>query len=660
MATSGSPPEPEVQDLRRRVAALEVAIAQMRQWIQEIDAKLAESGPDADSVAPQDALSAGGRATSSQGDRRLQTPRPPEIDLETDLNVLGEDLSLPKPESVAQGSAVPVDAGQNSLAGLWLNQGEFWLNRLGIGLLLLGVGFLFKYSIDQGWITPGVRVGFGLALGGLLLATGLRIRASHQPLSQVLQGGSIATFYITGFAAYQLYNLLAYPIAFIGMVGVTLLAFFLSLRQQNAVLSVIGVLGGLGTPFLLYRGEGSLTGLVIYTGLVLLGASAIYWQQGWRSLIWTTFSGVWLIFLIGYGTHLSDLAHGVSPPAWSDGLRPAIGHRGVLQGGVALALLAFWPLPIARTLLQLQVPQGLTAPVTLPAPAGMPLRLDPAVPLSVLTPLLGLFFTCGIWQLRGNAPGWLAIALAASCGLLGGYLRQKHRPELANTQVLSGFLLFILALAVLLEGNLTLLSLAATAALIHWSARKLSALNLAIAAHLLAAAIGIWLLERLLTDGVRGTALLNLAGLTDLGVIAIALGISRLLRAGTAVLIYQGFSHLALLFWFWRELAGLPNGSAYITIAWGIYGVLLLVLGLRRDRHPLRLTGMATLLLVVIKLLIVDLARLEAIWRILLFLGFGGLFLILSYSLRSLWQPGQPLAPKPTKSGKSSPPQPPV
>ena len=53
---------------------------------------------------------------------------------------------------------------------------------------------------------------------------------------------------------------------------------------------------------------------------------------------------------------------------------------------------------------------------------------------------------------------------------------------------------------------------------------------------------------------------------------------------------------------------------------------------------------MGTLLLVVGKLFLVDLARLETIWRILLFLGFGGLFLVLSYYFQNLLKPGSEAA----------------
>ncbi len=33
----------------------------------------------------------------------------------------------------------------------------FWISRLGIGLVLLSVVFLFDYAVDRGWLTPPVR-----------------------------------------------------------------------------------------------------------------------------------------------------------------------------------------------------------------------------------------------------------------------------------------------------------------------------------------------------------------------------------------------------------------------------------------------------------------------------------------------------------------------
>lgn len=166
-----------------------------------------------------------------------------------------------------------------------LENAEVWLPRVGIGLLLLAVAFAFKYSIDQGWVIPAVRVASGYVLGLALLVAGFKLSDSRPGYVQALFGGAIATFYITGFSAFQLYGLFSYPFAFGLMVAATMLAFFLSLQLDRAALSVIGVMGGLGTPFLLYTGSGNVPGLIAYTTLVLAGASAVYFHRGWRPLL---------------------------------------------------------------------------------------------------------------------------------------------------------------------------------------------------------------------------------------------------------------------------------------------------------------------------------------------------------------------------------------
>lgn len=48
-----------------------------------------------------------------------------------------------------------------------------------------------------------------------------------------------------------------------------------------------------------------------------------------------------------------------------------------------------------------------------------------------------------------------------------------------------------------------------------------------------------------------------------------------------------------------------------------------------------RNAALAVIGVVVAKLFLVDLARLAAVWRVLLFVGFGALFLALSYALPS-------------------------
>ena len=96
--------------------------------------------------------------------------------------------------------------------------------------------------------------------------------------------------------------------------------------------------------------------------------------------------------------------------------------------------------------------------------------------------------------------------------------------------------------------------------------------------------------------------------------------------------------HLGFLAWLARELLPFENGQGFVSVAWGVYGAILLIAGLRKNLLALRMVGLGTLMVVVAKLFMVDLARLETIWRVLLFVGFGGVFLLLSYYFPKLWK----------------------
>ena len=97
-------------------------------------------------------------------------------------------------------------------------------------------------------------------------------------------------------------------------------------------------------------------------------------------------------------------------------------------------------------------------------------------------------------------------------------------------------------------------------------------------------------------------------------------------------------AHITLLLWLLREMSPLTNGQGLVSITWGIYTVVLFVIGLRKDVNIVTKTAMATLLVLIGKLFLVDLANLETLWRILLFLGFGGVLLLLSYFFKALWK----------------------
>ncbi len=168
----------------------------------------------------------------------------------------------------------PVDDGATWIQGYFTT--DKVLSYIGIGLLLLGVGFLFNYAVEQGWLIPPLRVGAGLVIGAGLLGAGLAVENRRQVLGGIMLGGGCAVLYISIFAAYQLYQLTTYPIALGAMIAVTTVSFVLAvLRPEGYFVALIGLIGGLVTPLVLRGDSGNLPALVIYTTLIMSGTILI-------------------------------------------------------------------------------------------------------------------------------------------------------------------------------------------------------------------------------------------------------------------------------------------------------------------------------------------------------------------------------------------------
>lgn len=157
-----------------------------------------------------------------------------------------------------------------------------WLLRIGILILVLGIGFFLKYSIENDLIGPLQQVLLA-AVGGLaMLAAGAwLLNSRYQTLGQGLMGGGVVTLYFSVYAAWEFHHLITNPLpAFALMAIVTLAAGLLAVYFNSILLAVIGVLGGYATPVLLNTGVVDFPGLYGYfllLGIGVLGMCA--WKQ---------------------------------------------------------------------------------------------------------------------------------------------------------------------------------------------------------------------------------------------------------------------------------------------------------------------------------------------------------------------------------------------
>jgi uncharacterized membrane protein len=506
---------------------------------------------------------------------------------------------------------------------------EALISRIGIALLVFGVIFVFKWGIDHGWITESVRVAFGGVLGAFLATVGLRLTARRPALGQLLLGGAAATFYVTLFAAYQMYALLPYAVALALMIAVTVATFGLSVRFDALSLGLIALLGGMATPFLLYGDQGSLIGLVAYICAIIAGSVAIYWYKGWPALAWGVAIMGWAE--LGFATEQLDRAGAV------------LTTQVVMQAGLLFGWILLGLVPLARALSVRNVPD--VDPADARKLWSVPVVRRPELALSLAAPILTVLMS-RFWGL-GSA-GWGAIELSLGFAYAVAYITLERRGEgaLGAAVGLAAVALGAISLLSFFEsGPARLAAVCAEALLVMTWARGASRFTLRVAGHALFFLCGIDVFDRVLREGVL-PPLVNGESLAILAVIAMIFVASFLLALRSHKDLYRLAALLAVLLWFLRDLSALENGQALVSLAWGVTAIVLIVAAVRLRSDGVRRVGVATLLIVVVKLFMVDLAALDAVWRIILFLSLGALLLLLSYLFPALFR-GQVAAAAP-------------
>ncbi|WP_460194077.1 DUF2339 domain-containing protein [Thermosynechococcus sp. FA-CM-4201] len=566
-------------DLRRRLENLEAAVAALQRSLEILQR----------AILREDLSSSGLPEPATQS-------TPPE---EPAAIAPAPTVELPPqaPESPAVPPLRPVRPSQAD----WLQNWELWLNRLGIGLLLLGIGFLFRYAVELGWITDAVLVAMGFVIGTVLMGLGWRLQR-RAIFSQFLQGGGLATYYLTIFAAYQFLTVMPWGVAFPLMVLVTLGTFFISLRQNRAIFAVIGVVGGLATPLLLANTEMSRPlALASYTFLILLGSWAIYGVKGWRSLLLSAFWLGWLMLTVSITVQRLDRVV-------------------ALQTILGLTWLGFTVLPPwyqwrDRELYRPQQPYGQA--------------------IALFNPLIALGLSASLWQWSATLTGRVFIVFGVL--YLGTSLLWRRLPQPWRwVYSLTGLVLIALGIVIRYYSNRFILApLAIEGLILHYLSQHYTSRTLRIIAHLWWGLLGLGLVGQLLFTAADRPPLLNLAFFTHLVVLAAAAVSIRFLHPPTRPL-YWILGYGVTMIWMQHELA--PFGTGAATLVWGLFGVGLLIYGLRRDTSAVRTVALITLIITLLRLFFVDLINLAPVWRVLLFMGFGLIFLLLSYFFRALWR----------------------
>ncbi|NOS94734.1 MAG: DUF2339 domain-containing protein [Cyclobacteriaceae bacterium] len=170
------------------------------------------------------------------------------------------------------------------------------LNKIGIVILVIGVSYGVKYSIDHNLLSPITRVILGYVAGLALAVVALRIKPNYKTFSAVLLSGAMATFYFITYAAYDIFGLMPQAMAFVLMVLFTGFTVFAAVNYDQKVIAIIGLVGAYAVPFLLSDGSGRVLILFSYVTIVNVGILVLAFKKDWKPLYYLAFGLTWLIY----------------------------------------------------------------------------------------------------------------------------------------------------------------------------------------------------------------------------------------------------------------------------------------------------------------------------------------------------------------------------
>ncbi len=202
---------------------------------------------------------------------------------------------LPPVASVAK----PVTSDEPStleeiLAGKWLT----WVGALAV---IIGVGFGFKYAVENGWLDPSRRVILGLLVGVLSFGGGaFSMRRDYRFLGQGLTGAAMGILYMSCFAAHVWYGLVSYEVAFLGMALTTAGGLAFAARFDSQPTAFLGLLGGFLTPAMLHGSTDQFWVLFPYVLLLDAGVLYVATQRRWLGLQNLAFVGTCLTWWTWY------------------------------------------------------------------------------------------------------------------------------------------------------------------------------------------------------------------------------------------------------------------------------------------------------------------------------------------------------------------------
>jgi uncharacterized membrane protein len=517
--------------------------------------------------------------------------------------------------------------------------GQYWLNRVGIAAMLIGVSYFIKYAFENNWIGAGGRIATGLLAGIGLVLWSERFRAAgHAAFSYSLKAVGIGALYLSLWGAFQVYHLIPSAAAFLAMIIVTAATIVMALSQNAEILASFAMIGGFTTPILLSTGQNHEAVLFSYVALLDIAILAMAIVRPWRRLLWGSFAGTIILYV-----------------GWYSSFYPTYYN---LHSGNQRPLTVFFSALFA----------AIFAAVPLTTRYERSTKFaGPSITLVLLPLLNAAVFFLQLYAIYEQEPAtltWFALALGAVYLGIGAAFKKRFPGEdtvfLNLLHVAIAIAFITIAIPLKLDAQwITIGWLIESAVLLWISARtKVNFLR-----YLAVAALVLGIFRLLFYDNFRAeTLVFNARFATYAIAIAVLGGIAYFGKRQTsekelpllqlAVVMLNFLALIALTLeasdYFARQLAlpgsyaahfhqvSLVQGFTYSAI-WMIYGAVLMAVGFRNRSAFVRWQALILIAFTTVKVFLYDVSQLGGSYRILSFIALGAVLLGISFIYQRDW-----------------------
>jgi uncharacterized membrane protein len=243
--------------------------------------------------------------------------------------------------------------------------------------------------------------------------------------------------------------------------------------------------------------------------------------------------------------------------------------------------------------------------------------------------------------------GLLAAIIAFGAFGLWQWLPARDRVASLNAAALA-FTLGAIAVAVQFDGPVVVIGWAAQGAAAAWVGLRAPSLPFQYGGLLLWGMAALRLSDGYFETPANFTAIVNERSIATVFIVALAYAMATMFRRWAPVesertrLALHVLASVLTLMWITAEIRSFwevryESSQAYLyeqmllSLAWGLYGAVLIVIGLWRSYPPGRYIGITVIAVTALKVFFYDLWELGGIYRVVGFIGFGALLVLVSY-----------------------------